>query len=243
MRTSTALEIDVTSDIRSDSRGKDPDRFSPTLRRSHQLLWSKPLPNGKPFLLEDRYPNGYLYHQSDMGTYHLSSDMIIRTFRPTMRMRPIISLIPEADQLSFSRIGCTVGGTTIFPGNQINGQHTINQARGTSRAVEDRFDLTLECIRRFYDGNSSPLSKVFDRYVDFFNLFETFQGYADFFHFQDLVSEDYSEVHFFSSWVDFSSPALPQSLREYGAYRDRNLAFVENRNARIREWATRELSD
>ena len=36
--------IDSTFDFRSDTPpGKDPDARSPTLRRYHQLLWSKPL--------------------------------------------------------------------------------------------------------------------------------------------------------------------------------------------------------
>ena len=39
--------IDVTFDFRSDTpKGKDPDKYSPTLKTYHQLLWSKALPNG-----------------------------------------------------------------------------------------------------------------------------------------------------------------------------------------------------
>ena len=40
--------IDTSFDVRTDSRGKDPDTWSPTLCRYHQLLWSKPLPSGVP---------------------------------------------------------------------------------------------------------------------------------------------------------------------------------------------------
>ena len=40
------MAIDITSDFRTDSNGKDPDLASPTLRRYHRLLWSKPLPTG-----------------------------------------------------------------------------------------------------------------------------------------------------------------------------------------------------
>ena len=39
-------EIDANFDMRSDANGRDPDESSKTLRRYHQLLWSKPLPNG-----------------------------------------------------------------------------------------------------------------------------------------------------------------------------------------------------
>lgn len=35
------FEIDTTFDFRDDTpEGKDPDQYSPTLRRYHKLLWS-----------------------------------------------------------------------------------------------------------------------------------------------------------------------------------------------------------
>jgi len=40
--------IDTTLDLHCDAGGKDPDRFSPTMRSYHRQLWSKPLPNGDP---------------------------------------------------------------------------------------------------------------------------------------------------------------------------------------------------
>ena len=47
-------QIDITFDFRTDTPpGKDPDARSPTLRRYHKLLWSKPLPNGMMFDLDD----------------------------------------------------------------------------------------------------------------------------------------------------------------------------------------------
>lgn len=40
--------IDIGFDMRSDTPpGKDPDAYSPTLRRYHQLLWSKPFPTAR----------------------------------------------------------------------------------------------------------------------------------------------------------------------------------------------------
>jgi hypothetical protein len=46
-------------------------------------------------------------------------------------------------------ISYTIGGMMVFPGNAIDGKWTINQARGCLRKISDRFDLTLECIRRY----------------------------------------------------------------------------------------------
>ena len=40
--------IDTSFDFRVDVGGKDPDSHSPTLRRYHKRLWSRPLPGGIP---------------------------------------------------------------------------------------------------------------------------------------------------------------------------------------------------
>lgn len=48
--------IDITYDFRLDANGRDPDAFSPMLRRYHRILWSKPLPNGLDFTLSDSRP-------------------------------------------------------------------------------------------------------------------------------------------------------------------------------------------
>ena len=43
--------IDIEFNVFSDTpAGKDPDSYSPTLRKYHQKLWSKLLPNGKLFI-------------------------------------------------------------------------------------------------------------------------------------------------------------------------------------------------
>ena len=73
--------IDVTFDFRSDTPpGKDPDTFSPTLRRYHQLLWSKPLPSGALFELDVTGPPYYLHHRSELGEFWLSSDAVVPSF-------------------------------------------------------------------------------------------------------------------------------------------------------------------
>lgn len=56
--------IDTTFDVRSDAGGRDPDQHSRTLRRYHQLLWSKKLPSGTPFALDTSRPGTYLHHHS-----------------------------------------------------------------------------------------------------------------------------------------------------------------------------------
>lgn len=223
-------------DIGADAGGRDPDRFSPTLRRQHVLLWSKPLPDGREFLLTDEYPSGYLRHVSDLGTFDLSSDTIYRSFRHTRRASSIIAAVPTALLDEFNRRGRTVAGTIVFPSRRIDRTHTINQARGMSRAIEDRFDLTLECIRRHYSGGFSPLAATLERYQDFFSLFGTFDGYVQHFLLQDLVDERTQEVRFFNSWTGFDDPPIPATAAEYLAYAAASMDFLDARRARMDTW-------
>jgi len=45
-------------------------------------------------------------------------------------------------------------------------------------AAGDRFDVTLECIRRHYRGEDSPLAEVLAQHADFLRLFRDFRGFA-----------------------------------------------------------------
>jgi hypothetical protein len=147
-------------------------------------------------------------------------------------MQHIITQLPEAELEDALHRGYTIGGMILFPCVRVNGQ-TINQARGTNRKIEDRFDLTLECIRRHYVGGVSPLSGDLARYAPFFTLFSTFREYVDFFLLQDLVMSDYSTVRFWAPFDDFATSALPADLDAYLRYRTTMLTWIDARNRRI----------
>jgi hypothetical protein len=224
-------DIDVTFDFRRDSPvGKDPDTHSKTLRRYHKLLWSKPLPCGAFFGLDDDIPGHYLRHRSAVGEFSLSSDAVIPTFKWNKRIQTLIS---HEELMAFNAVGYTIGGMMIFPGNRIDGKWTINQARGCLRRIGDRFDLTLECIRRHYCKGESALSDVLMRYARFFDLFGDFRGYAEFFLLQDLVSADYSAVKISAPFDEFRGSPIPNRVDEYRAYESAARAFIEARNQRI----------
>lgn len=229
------MTIDTTFHFGSDTPpGKDPDKDSPTLHRYHQLLWSKPLPTGPRFDLVDARPAHYLVHRSDLGVFYLSSDAVIASLHKQARV--IVAQIPESETTAFRAIGYTIGGMMVFPSNRIDGKMTINGARGFHPSIADRFDLTLECIRRHYRGDvgdSYPLGDSLMRYHDFFALFGDFTGYVDFFLLQDLVSKDGETVKFFTAFDDFKTPAVPQSVDAYRDYRRRSMEFVQARNRRI----------
>ncbi len=225
--------INTSFDFREDANGGDPDKTSPKLRRYHQLLWSKPLPDGRPFDLDAKSGKGYLYHNSELGEFVLTSDSVLPTFNRHKRYAHVISQIQQEHVDYFDYITYTIGGMMIFPGNKIDGKMTINGARGCNSKIADRFDLTVECIRRYYLGEESPLYNDLARYTNFFQLFGDFKGYVDFFLLQDLVSEDYTTVSSFTPAIDFDKSPRPETLENYQFFRERTIDFVTNRNTRI----------
>lgn len=234
--------IDTTYNFREHTpQGKDPDTWNPTLCSYHKLLWSKPLPRGRVFELACTRTPYYLRHSSDLGDFWLSSDTVIPTFKKQKKLASVFEQIPE-DKRNFGGLGYTIGGMMVFPAKKINKKWTINQERGCSRKIRDRFDLTLECIRRHYSGGESPLSEVLARYASFFDLFGDFRGYVDFFLLQDLVADGCEAVRFFSPFDDFKSSPVPSGVVAYLEYRDNAIDFLRARNNRIREWSEIHLS-
>ena len=224
--------IDTSFDFRSDTPpGKDPDSHSPTLRRYHRLLWSKPLPSGDVLDLIDTKRGEYLYHNSELGEFFLTSDTVVATLQ--WKAARIVRHRPESELEAFQAIGYTIGGMMLFPGNKVDGKQTLKGARGFHPRIADRFDLTLECIRRHYVGQQpSPLSETLARYGDFFALFRDFAGYVDFFLLQDLVTDDGSAVRFFMPFDDFVSRAVPEDVETYLEYRSHSIEWVQARNER-----------
>jgi hypothetical protein len=223
------LPIDVTFDFRSDTPpGRDPDALSPRLRAYHKLLWSKPLPNGVVFQLDDTTSNVYLHHRSAMGEYFLSSDSVIPTFRKDSCIARFRNQMSADELEDFLRISYTIGGMMVFPGNRIDGRATINGARGLHPRIKDRFDLTVECIRRHYNTEPSPLSETLARYSRFFGLFRDFTGYVEFFLLKDLVTEDCSAVRFFIPFEGFNCSPLPNGLESYRSYKKYAIEFIQS---------------
>ena len=226
--------IDISFDFRIDSGGKDPDIYSPTLRSYHQRLWSKVLPNSAVFNL-DTTSFAYLHHRSSLGEFFLSSDSVIPTYRKYKSMQSIITKFQEGEIDQFLSLGYTIGGMMIFPGNRIQGKMTINGERGFNQLIADRMDLTLECIRRHYKGDDSPLKNALARYSEFFTLFGDFGGYVNFFLLNDLVDKS-GNVKFFLPFNDFTKRSLPHDLETYINYMQKSIDFINARNERIHDW-------
>lgn len=227
--------VDTTFNMYSDANGGDPDATSPTLRRYHKLLWSKTLPSGDSFELRDDKSGFYLFHSSREGDFSLGSDAITHSYKNQVKKQWLVTQIPDVVQELFDH-GSTIGAYLIFPKNQIERKHTINQARGISKLIDDRFDLTLECIKRFYAKQPNPLAETLERYASYFRLFETFEGYIRFFLLDDLIDEQ-GEIRFYLPFDNFRSPPQFRHVEDYLVYKKRVELFIDSRNRRIEAYA------
>ena len=223
--------IDTYFNFYSDSKGRDPDSASPTLRKYHKMLWSKSLPSGRFLELRDDVKGAYLYHESELGVFYLGSDAITHSYKNHKRKKWLTDQIPtDVDELF--NTGSTIGAYIVFPKNRIDGKHTINQARGVNSLIDDRFDLTLECIRRFYLGENSPLYKTLLRYKSFFDLFDDFLGYVDFFFLNELLIDN-TTVNFYLPFDGFKTRPSFSDVSQYLLYKQRVMGFIKSRNKSI----------
>jgi hypothetical protein len=184
--------------------------------------------------LTDKKSGTYLYHNSELGEFDLGSDAITHSYRNHIRKQWLISQISDEVNELFE-IGSTIGAYILFPRVKIENKFTINQARGINSLIDDRFDLTLECIRLFYKGQTSPLFDTFLRYENFFKLFESFEKYVNFFLLDDLLNEK-QQVKFYLPFDDFKTKPNFKNVEDYLIYKNKVMKFVQQRNDRIKKY-------
>lgn len=219
--------------------GGDADRDSPLLRKAHHRLWRKRLPNGE--ILDLAADLSLAGPDAALGL-RMSSDTIASTHTNYYRHRKlddICDAVPVKQQLQYERAFYGIGGFIVFPCHP----NSINQRRGTCRQIDDRFDLTLECIRLYYGGivaaERNPLGDVLAADAAFFDLFgrgdDGFNAYLQFFYLEGLVGE--GRIRWFDDAVtdewDFAAPPLPTCPDAYVRYLDNVLGFVGRRNTAI----------
>ncbi len=226
--------IDTSFNFYSETGDRDPDKYSPTLKKYHKILWNKPLPNGKVFDLCDDKNGAYLYHKSELGEFFLGSDAITHSYKNQVRKHWLTKQIPNEVE-EFLDSNSRIGSYIVFPNKKIDG-NTINQDRGINGKIDDRFDLTLECIRLFYLGKKSPLYNTLSRYKNFFDLFDNFRGYIHFFLLEDLIDEK-GNIKFYLPFDDFKTNPGFSDINEYLLYKKRVTNFVKLRSKRIENYA------
>ena len=238
------LKIDIEKVYKDYTSKLDPDKYNEGLGRAHCELWTS---KEKLGVLEWHYLNKLTTTIKDVE-FIFSPDSITNSFRNSNRLIKSLG-IKEKDLIAnfgndvdkliseYLKIDYTIGSSIIFPisigGNTI--KWTMNQARGLSCRVHDRIDFTLECIKRFYEGNKdNPLQKALEKSAPFFILFNSFDEYAHFFFLEDLIDEK-GNVISFTSTIDFTSP-FPTTKEQYFQYLSNTIEFIKNRNAKILDW-------
>ncbi|MBQ8481264.1 MAG: hypothetical protein IJ532_01865 [Alphaproteobacteria bacterium] len=146
----------------------------------------------------------------------------------------------------------TIGGFIVFP----RIYNSINVKRANS-PICDRFDLTLECIRRAYlngyfdKSDDNPLFNISDEDKEFFKMFGTFENYAKFFCLNESydkkhnwVTEDCSAVYdllnenkeeTLDNWDFNKKTPLPQNEKEWWTFYRNIMDRLEARNKQIKD--------
>ena len=199
----------------------DPDATSKKLYEAHEFLCK--LQGLKVSISED---NDYEL-VIDGKNIRLSSDSIMSIYwhwsgkrYPYKNMQEIIEKISSELQKkseynkrnipfkefikSYLQKANTIGGFVVFPKHYLP---TVNTERGRSGKIRDRFDLTLECIRRayqygdFYCEDDNPLFGISEEDKEFFRMFGSFENYAKFF----CLNGSYDGKH---NWVNETGQVL-----------------------------------
>lgn len=218
------------------NEGKDPDKYSQKLREYHQFIWSRQLPNNEKMDLQSN--SNYLSWKN----FRFGSDSIINMYLHHKSLKEFnLKIQNEIEKrygdynkfyTHYHKRGYTIGGSIIYPKNG-SGQFSINSSRGCNKQIKDRFDLTIECIRKYYLKEENPLSFTLNQNKDFFDLFVDFKGYISYFFLQDIVTEDYSKVNFWTENSDFSKNPIPDNIDDWFLLYENQFQFLEKRNIRI----------
>ena len=210
----------------------DPDSQSKKLQEYHLLVWNKRIFNNELQARSDINGNLYFSYKE----LNLSSDSIINSYR----YKSLVFNLKEemkkkgenykSFQEEYIKKSYNIGGMIIFPKHP----NSLNQKRGMHNKIRDRFDLTLECIRRYYEQskNYNPLQDVLQADEKYYNFFGSFKGFIDTFFLQDWVDK-YYRVKFMLDFDNFQTSPLPQNYDEYMILHDKQLELVQKRNCRI----------
>ena len=146
------IDIDNCEKIYSNDGLPDPDSFSEILYDFFAELWNL---NNSAFNVKKIW-NGSSWELVGAEDYslRLGTDSIMSIYWHRFDMREFISELIKSKNNDFKMFireylkkSNTIGGFVLFPRHI----QSINQRRGTNSLIGDRFDLTLECIRRYYE--------------------------------------------------------------------------------------------
>lgn len=201
-------EFDVNKILKNGvPEGKDPDKYSKLLKEYHICLWSSREVKKCKFILKNGNSNKMILNTGE-NEIIFTPDSITNIFQNSNRKynsRKELEIVEEYYNIApdikkyvdeFNNIDYTIGSSLIFP-TRIDNQSiewTLNRTRGISYKIHDRIDLTLKCIKMYYENNNeyNPLLDCIKKNRVFFDLFDNFKEYVDFFFLNDLVDDNVS---------------------------------------------------
>ncbi len=191
------------------------------------------MPNGEVMKLEQGKGLYYLtWKDFDFGSDSIIVELRYKKYQHIIDK--VAEIVGDLD-LYYEKLLCrsySIGGMIIFP-KHVN---SMNQRRGMDDKISDRWDLTLECIRRHYAREESPLTSIIESDNDFYDLFVDFKGYVDYFFLQDCVSDDYSSVDIWCGDASFRKSGLPETIDDYFEFIRKEHDFLDKRNERIKNY-------
>ena len=254
----------------------DPDAYSEKLYKFHKFLWNK----REQRSVEVKWKNYIPAYELNDETFRLGSDSIINIYwhRTSVDMpdkniknnrSALEGKIGELENSKDDRenkrfysehyslykefiwhylqYANTIGGFVVFPRHE---NPTINTKRGFGK-IGDRFDLTLECIKRYYKDkersktNYNPVfSTLNNEHIEedkyFFGMFKTFENYAKFFCLsgeRNWVNENGQVLNLFDNTsldnYDFSQEPLPTKADQWWTFYDNIMKRLDARNKQI----------
>ena len=247
----------VTQYLDNHDKVRDIDTYSPTLREYQACIYKKVLHEGELFDLkigndpeyDYLYWNNPTYYGNDLEKSRFASDSIVnmqeryapqeKEFIPDKNIKHYKNKLKK-----YVRAASTIGGEIIFPKHP----NSVNMARGRNHKIKDRFDLTLECIRRFYEKDEekrdSPLYEVLKADKKFFNLFKDFDNYVKFFYLDGSYVQG-GKIKFFiggdmfkKGMDGFKNPdfsPFPKDETEWNRLYRKQLKYLKKRNKQIRK--------
>lgn len=241
----------VTQYLDNHDKVHDIDTYSQTLREYQACIYKKALPGGELFDLKigNNPKDDYLYwcspnyYGDDLAKSRFASDSIVNMqerykpehdndFVPDLKNEGIRKILKE-----YVKSASTIGGEIIFPKHP----NSVNMARGRNHKIKDRFDLTLECIRRFYEQRDNqakeynPLYDALKADEKFFDLFDGFGDYVEFFYLDGSYVQD-GKIKFFIGGepnFDDNFTPLPTNLEEWEQLYENQMACLAARNKKI----------
>jgi hypothetical protein len=202
--------------------GKDADNENPDLRAAMQQLYGrKGFDFGKAgdeFYDKERKnqyrPDGY-------STYTILNGNYIS--RMPFRNKAVENNKELSERCYF--LAGTIAGELFFPARRLNG-HTVNQARGCNRKINDMVHQTLESIEKYYANEEGyyPIKEAIERYAYFFDRFASFDEYVEYNLLQDR---------------ELLPKKFPANENELVEFWKMSVDFLEARSKRIEEYARR----